>query len=70
MASDEVVKAIESLEAQIDRARELLLRDAEPDGERLEQLTENIARTASHLAAAVSIERLQKPVARARVVRI
>lgn len=53
---DEIITSVESLEAQLDRAKDCL---QDGDWERLEQLAEGLTRTAAYLASAVSTARLE-----------
>ncbi len=60
MLVDQIITSVESLEAQLDRAKEYL---REGDWERLELLAGGITRTASYLASAVSNLNVQAPAA-------
>ncbi|HEV2425228.1 MAG TPA: hypothetical protein VGZ29_10415 [Terriglobia bacterium] len=54
--ADEIITSVESLEAQLDRAKECL---QDGDWERLEQLAQGLARTAAYLASAISHARIE-----------
>jgi len=58
LQEDEIIRSVESLEAQLDRAKECL---QDGDWERLRQLADGLTRTAAYLASAISIARPQNP---------
>jgi len=58
LQSDAIITSVESLEAQLDRAREYL---SDGDWDRLEELAGGISRTADYLASAVSTAKLEIP---------
>ena len=58
MQSDDIITSVESLEAQLDRAKDYL-RDG--DWDRLQELAGGISRAADYLASAVSTAKLETP---------
>jgi len=58
LQSDDIITSVESLEAQLDKARDYL---KDGDWDRLEELAGGISRTADYLASAVSTAKLEIP---------